>query len=185
MKDSLWSIDLFRCESITLNTHWVLVVMDQFTRRIVGFGVHVGDVDGIALCRMFNNVIVGMSVPKYLSTDNDPLFTYHRWLANFRILEIDELKTVPYTPISHPFVERLIGSVRRELLGQGFFWNTAELERKLRSYQHYFNHSRVHTSLDGNTPVAMSGVGATHPATLHNYAWEKICGGLFELPIAA
>ena len=39
LKDSLWSIDLFRCESILLNTHWVLVVMDQFTRRIIGFGV--------------------------------------------------------------------------------------------------------------------------------------------------
>jgi hypothetical protein len=35
--------DLFRCESILLNTHWVLVVMDQFTRRIIGFGVHAGD----------------------------------------------------------------------------------------------------------------------------------------------
>ena len=37
MKDSLWSCDLFRCESATLRTYWVLVVMDQFTRRIVGF----------------------------------------------------------------------------------------------------------------------------------------------------
>ena len=36
-KDSLWSCDLFRCESATLRTHWVLVVMDQFTRRIIGF----------------------------------------------------------------------------------------------------------------------------------------------------
>ncbi len=35
MKDSLWSIDLFRCESATLRTHWVLVVMDQYTRRIM------------------------------------------------------------------------------------------------------------------------------------------------------
>ena len=42
MKDSLWSIDLFRCESATLRTHWVLVVIDQFTRRIIGFGVHAG-----------------------------------------------------------------------------------------------------------------------------------------------
>ncbi|MDH3466470.1 MAG: hypothetical protein OES26_11305 [Gammaproteobacteria bacterium] len=33
MKDSLWSVDLFRFESITLKSHWVLVVMDQFTRR--------------------------------------------------------------------------------------------------------------------------------------------------------
>lgn len=40
MKDSLWSVDLFRCESITLKSHWVLVVMDQFTRRLIGFGVH-------------------------------------------------------------------------------------------------------------------------------------------------
>jgi putative transposase len=53
-KDSLWSIDLFRCESILLKSHWVLVIMDQFTRRIIGFGVHAGDVDGVALCRMFN-----------------------------------------------------------------------------------------------------------------------------------
>jgi transposase InsO family protein len=45
-KDSLWSIDLFRCESLSLRTHWVLVVMDQFTRRIIGFGMHRGTVDG-------------------------------------------------------------------------------------------------------------------------------------------
>jgi putative transposase len=49
-KDSLWSLDLFRCESAILHTHWVLVVMDQCTRRIVGFGVHRGAVDGVALC---------------------------------------------------------------------------------------------------------------------------------------
>jgi len=47
-KDSLWSVDLFRCEPATLRTHWVLVVMDPFTRRIVGFGVHAGVVDGMA-----------------------------------------------------------------------------------------------------------------------------------------
>ena len=56
-KDSLWSADLFRCESLTLRTHWVLVVMDQFTRRIVGFGMCRGIVDGTALCRMFRKAI--------------------------------------------------------------------------------------------------------------------------------
>ena len=35
IKDSLWSCDLFRCESASLRTHWVLVVMDQFSRRII------------------------------------------------------------------------------------------------------------------------------------------------------
>jgi putative transposase len=41
-KRSLWSVDLFRCESILLKSHWVMVVMDQYTRRIIGFGVHAG-----------------------------------------------------------------------------------------------------------------------------------------------
>lgn len=77
-KDSLWSVDLFQCESILRKTHWVLVVMDQCTRRIIGFGVHAGDVDGIALCRMLNSAISTMGTPKYLSTDHDPLFTYHQ-----------------------------------------------------------------------------------------------------------
>ena len=71
--------------------------MDQFTRRIIGFGVHAGDVDGVALCRMFNTAISTKGVPKYLSTDNDPLFTYHQWTANLRILDVDELKSIPYT----------------------------------------------------------------------------------------
>jgi hypothetical protein len=35
-----------------LHTHWVLVVMDQCARRIVGFGVHRGVVDGVALCQI-------------------------------------------------------------------------------------------------------------------------------------
>ncbi len=148
--------------------------MVQFTRRIVGLGVHAGYVDGVALCRMFNKAIARMDVPKYLSSDNDPLLTYYRWLANLRILEIDELKTVPYTPISHPFVERLIGSLRCELLDQIFFWNTVDLERKLRSFQLYFDYSRTHASLDGNTPAEMSGCVVTDPAALCNFTGKGI-----------
>src|SRR5437667_980033 len=87
MKDSLWSMDLFRCESATLRTPGVLVIMDQYTRRIIGFGVHAGTVDGAALCRMFNRAIRGQYwMPKYLSSDNDPLYRFHRWQANLRIL---------------------------------------------------------------------------------------------------
>jgi len=65
-KDSLWSVDLFRCESAILRAHWVLVVMDQFTRRIVGFGAHRGVVDGVGLCRMFNRATQGHTPPTYL-----------------------------------------------------------------------------------------------------------------------
>ena len=56
-------------QSATLKTHWVLVVMDQSTRRIIGFGVHHGVVDGGALCRMLLRAIGSQRLPKYLSSD--------------------------------------------------------------------------------------------------------------------
>jgi putative transposase len=184
-KDSLWSIDLFRCESILLNTHWVLVVMDQFTRRIIDFGVHAGDVDGVALCRMFNTAISTRCAPKYISTDNDPLFLYHQWQANLRVLSVDEIKAVPYMPISHPFIERLIGTIRREYLDHTLFWNAKDLERKLADFRQYYNRERVHQSLGGDTPAVLSGNPLPLRANLCNYSWLSHCNGLFHTPIAA
>lgn len=181
-KDSLWSVDLFRCESILLKSHWVMVVMDQYTRRIIGFAVHAGTVDGPMLCRMFNDATSGQGWPQHISTDNDPLFEYHRWKANLRVLEIEEVKSLPYVPMSHPFVERLIGSVRRELLDQTFFWTTADLANKLRTYQAYYNEHRCHSGRNGATPADSR---PENVIELRNYRWEKYCRGLFQLPVAA
>src|SRR5262249_2248074 len=143
---------LFRLESLTLQTHWVLVVMDQFTRRIIGFGIHRGIVDGVALCRMFRRAIRSKSLPKYLSTDNDPLYRFHQWQATLRVLGVNEIKPLPGVPLSHPFVERLIGTIRRECLDQALFWTTAELEAKLRDFQDYFNGYRTHAGVGGKLP---------------------------------
>ena len=187
LKDSLWSIDLFRCESILLRSHWVMVVMDVFTRRIIGFGVERAYVDGVSVCRMFNHATAGQPLPKHLSTDHDPLFRFHRWLANLRVLEIEEIKSVPYVPVSHPFVERLIGTIRREYLDRVLFWNAVDLTRKLGEFRDYYNVHRVHRSLDGTTPALRA--GASPPpgarAALRHYAWGEHCRGLFQIPIAA
>ena len=161
-KDSLWSVDLFRFESILLRSHWVMLVMDVFTRRIIGFGVERAYIDGVSVCRMFNRAIAGQPKPKHLSTDHDPLFRFHRWLANLRVLEIEEIKSVPYAPVSHPFVERLIGTIRREYLDRVFFWNAGDLARKLGDFRDYYNAHRVHRSLDGTTPAQRA--GAPSPA---------------------
>jgi transposase InsO family protein len=145
-KDSLWSIVLFRCESILLKSHWVLVVFDQFTRRIIGFGMYSGGVDGVVLCSMFNTAISTQIAPRYLSSDNDPQFQYHRWRANLRILYVVEIKSIPYTPISHHFIKRLIGTIRREYFDHVFFSNTKNLERKPGNFKQYYNRRRTHNS---------------------------------------
>ena len=183
--DSLWSVDLFRCESIVLRSYWVLVVMDQFTRRLVGFGVHCGAVTGADVCRMFNAAIHGQGAPRHLSTDHDPLFEAHRWTANLRILEIDEIKTLANVPLSHPFVERLIGTMRREFLDQVLFWNACDLERKLAEFQVYYNAARCHASLEGHTPMTFASGHTVPPADLRNVRWVSHCRDLVQLPVAA
>ena len=81
-------------------------------RRIIGAdGIIADDV-----YRMFNSAIRGQGRPRHLSTDHGPVFKAPRWAASLLIVEIDEIKTVPHVPLSHPFVERVIGTMRREFL---------------------------------------------------------------------
>ena len=95
--------------------------------------------------------LTGLTPVEYTSLhwtyDHDPLYRFHQWQANLRVLEVTEIKTVPYVPLSHPFVERLIGTVRREYLDQALFWTTADLETKLLDFQHYYNGHRTHAGL--------------------------------------
>ncbi len=185
VKDSLWSVDLFRCESNLLRSHWIMLVMDVFTRQLIGFSIEPAHLDGISVCRTFNRAIAELSLPKRISTDHDPLFRFHRWLANLRVLQVAEIKSVPHTPVSHPFVERLIGTIRREYLDQIFFWNAVDLTRKLSEFQDYYNAHRVHRSLDGTTPSHRAGQTPPTAAAPARYAWQPHCHGLFQTPVAA
>ena len=189
MKDSLWSMDLFVCESINLRTHWVLVIMDQHTRRIIGFAVNTGPVDGPNLCRMFNEIVSGKCLPNYISRDNDPLYRYHQFQANMRILKfsdgVEQIRSIPHTPTSHPFIERLIGSIRHEFLDKTIFWNYIDLTRKLDQYKDFYNNGRVHRSLCGQTPNQWSGDQSIAHADFNTHGWKTWCHGLYKVPIAA
>jgi hypothetical protein len=87
---------------------------------------------------------------------------------------VKDIKTMPYVPLSHPFVERLIDTIRRECLDRTLFWTAADLEMKLLDFQRYYNviermrgwtgarrtrgltraaHARVSASIDGNSTV--------------------------------
>jgi hypothetical protein len=69
-----------------------MVLMDQYTRRIIGFAVHPGTLDGISLHAIFLKIISDRNLPRYLSSDNDPIFELHRWKANLSILDIEEIR---------------------------------------------------------------------------------------------
>jgi hypothetical protein len=105
--------------------------------------------------------------------------------ANLRVREIEEIKSVPCAPVSHPFVERLIGTIRREYLDRVLFWNAVDLERKLEAFRDYYNDHRVHRALAGLTPAQFADALSPAPAALDHYGWQRHCQGLLELPIAA
>ena len=134
---------------------------------------------------MFNQAVCGQGLPLRLSFDHDPLFQFQRWQANLRVLDIQPVQTVPLVPWSHPFVERLIGTVCREYLDHLVFWNAADLEGKLELYRRYHNGLRVHQGLDGDTPEEKAGSASQESIRLEAYTWKSHCHGLFELPIAA
>jgi hypothetical protein len=97
---------------------------------------------------------------------------------------VNEIKTVPHVPLSHPFVERLIGTIRREYLDRLLFWSTADLEEKLVDFQNYFNGHRTPAGLEGCLPEP-AGDGSRSPLGLDSYRWQRHCRGLYQTPIAA
>ena len=66
---------------------------------------------------------------------------------------IDEIVTARRSPWQNPFVERLIGSIRRECLDYVIVLHEQHLRRILSSYFEYYHESRTHLSLNRNSPI--------------------------------
>jgi hypothetical protein len=90
---------------------------------------------------------------------------------------VTEINTVPDVPLSYPFVEPLIGTVRREFLDRTLFWTSADLEAKLLEFQHYYNGHRTHAGLEGQLPAPDS---PRAPVDFAAHRWQKHCQG--DLP---
>jgi transposase InsO family protein len=91
------------------------------------------------------------TAPRYLLRDRDRI--YGSCFANrVRGMGIEEVLIAPHSPWQNPFVERLIGSIRRECLDHVLVINEAHLLRVLREYFAYYHDSRPHQSLDDNAP---------------------------------
>jgi hypothetical protein len=97
---------------------------------------------------------------------------------------VTEIKTVPYVPLSHPFVERLIGTIRRACLDRTLLWTAADLETKLLDFHRYDNGHRTHAGLDGRPPEPSTDAGCGR-ANGRSYRWQSHCRGLYQTPIAA
>ena len=111
------------------------------------------EVEGIVVNQFQARASLPQQIAEAIVQPACPRFRGHDRLGEahplLRVLDVEEIKTVPYAPRSHPFVERLIGTIRREYLDRVLFWNRGDLERKLGCFRDYYNRVRVHASLGG------------------------------------
>jgi putative transposase len=101
-----------------------------------------------------------------------------------RVNQIKEIKSIPYCPTSHPFVERLIGTIRRGYWDNTPFIGPRDLENKLSELKAYYNENRMHQSLK-STSAQVAGISSNHVLDLDKFKWESHCRGLFQTPIVA
>ncbi len=84
--------------------------------------------------------------------DRDGIYG-HDFRERVKQMGIEEVVTAPRSPWQNPFVERIIGSTRRECLDHVIVFNEAHLIRILTAYFKYYHQSRTHLSLDRNAPI--------------------------------
>ena len=87
--------------------------------------------------------------------DRDSIYG-ERFRNRVKSLGIDEVLTAPRSPWQNPYVERIIGSIRRECLNHVIILNERHLRRQLKSYSTYYHEARTHLSLNKQSPVPRS-----------------------------
>lgn len=100
--------------------------------------------------------------PRYVVRDRDHAFD--GWADTAKAMGIEQVLTAPRSPWQNAFVERFIGSARRECLDHVIVFSAAGLQRLMNLYCGYYEHSRTHLSLNKDAPIprpiAAPGAGA-------------------------
>jgi putative transposase len=146
----LASIDFFTVPTATFRVLFVLLILSHDRRRVVY--LNVTDHPTAAWTRQqIREAFPDDTAPAYLLRDRDGVYgaDFGRLLKSFGI---EEIVTAPRAPWQNPFVERLIGTLRRECLDHVIVWNERSLRRTLRLYLDYYHHWRTHLSLDKDAP---------------------------------
>jgi putative transposase len=148
--NDLVSVDFFTVPTIRFQILYVFLVLAHDRRRIVHVNV-TAHPTAEWTGQQLRDAFPWNSVPRYLLHDRDSIFG-----ATFRTdldaMGIKEVLSAPRSPWQRAYVERVIGSIRRECLDHVLILNEASLRRTIRSYLVYYHGSRTHLSLAKDTP---------------------------------
>jgi len=146
----LVSIDFFTVPTLRFQVLYVFLVLAHDRRRILHFNVTAhptAEWTGQQLREAFPFA----QLPRYLLRDRDAIFG-DAFRGQVRDMGIQEVLCTPRSPWQRAYVERVIGSIRRECLDHVIVFDESSLRRILRSYLDYYHRSRTHLSLGKDSP---------------------------------
>jgi len=144
------AIDFFVVPTATFRLLYVFLVLSPDRRRVVHFNV-TANPSAAWTAQQVIEAFPFDSAPKYLVRDNDGIYG-EVFRDRVRGLGIADVPITPRSPWQNPFIERLIGTLRRELLDHVIVLNEAHLKRLLTEYLAYYHAARPHMALDDNAP---------------------------------
>jgi transposase InsO family protein len=146
----LASVDFFVVPTLSFRILYVFLVLAHERRRVVHFNVTEHPTAEWTAAQLMQAFPCDMA-PHYLLRDRDRIHG-HAFHIQAASMQITEVLAAPRSPWQSPYVERLIGSIRRECLDHVVVLSEESLRRILRSYVTYYLDSRCHLALDKDTP---------------------------------
>jgi putative transposase len=144
------SIDFFTVPTIRFQVLYIFLVLAHDRRRIIHFNVTTHPTAEWTAQQLRESFPFD-KIPKYLLRDRDGIFG-HDFRTQVRAMGIEEVISAPRSPWQNPYIERLIGSIRRECLDHVIVFDEVSLHKHLKSYFSYNHRSRTHLGLGKDTP---------------------------------
>jgi putative transposase len=147
----LVALDFFVVPTVTHKVLFVLVMLAHERRRIVHFHITEHPTAEWTTQQVID-AFPWDEAPRYLLRDRDRISSaaFRRRVRN---RGIEDVVIAPQSPWQNPYIERLIGSIRRECLDHVIVLHERHLKRLLTGYLHYYHHWRTHRALDMDCPV--------------------------------
>ena len=147
----LVSVDFFTVPTVTFQILYVFIILRHDRREIVHFNATYHPTAEWTAQQIIE-AFPFETTPRYLLRDRDSIYGA-QFRTRVKSLGIKEVLTAPRSPWQSPYVERLIGSIRRECLNHVVILNERHLRRQLKSYSTHYHEARTHLSLDKQSPV--------------------------------
>ena len=144
--------DFFVVPTVTFQRLFCFVVMSLDRRRILHVNVTRNPTAEWVAQQVREAFPGDRWIPRFLQRDRDGAFGW-AFRRRVKAMGIEELVSAPRSPWQNPYVERLIGSIRRECTDHIIPMGETHLLRTVTAYAAYYNTSRPHQSLDGNAPI--------------------------------